>query len=78
LGQLHSLQRADEYTYPDLLAMFICIIMVVIVVVERINSMMLNNVLDAVNMVLWVSRHIFRQELFRQKNVRKGLDINAL
>lgn len=58
--------------------MFICIIMVVIVVVERINSMMLNNVLDAVNMVLWVSRHIFRQELFRQKNVRKGLDINAL
>lgn len=56
LGQMHSpWQGADEYSYPDLLAMFICMIMVVVVGAGLKNSMMLNNILNFANMIVWVS-----------------------
>ena len=48
-------EGADEYGYPDLLAMLICIIMVVIVGAGLKNSMMLNNILNLANLLVWVS-----------------------
>lgn len=48
-------EGADENGYPDLLAMFICIVMVVIVGAGLKNSMMLNNVLNIANLLVWVS-----------------------
>ena len=55
LGQMHSpWQASDEFSYPDLLAMLICIIMVVIVGAGLKNSMLLNNILNCANMVVWV------------------------
>ena len=47
-------QGADEFAYPDILAMLICIIMVIIVGAGLKNSMMLNNILNLANMVVWV------------------------
>ena len=56
LGQMHNpWEGADENAYPDLLAMFICIIMVIIVGAGLKNSMMLNNVLNIANLIVWVS-----------------------
>ena len=56
LGQMRQpWEGADENGYPDLLAMFICIVMVVIVGAGLKNSMMLNNVLNIANLLVWVS-----------------------
>ena len=52
-GYNFCLLGADENSYPDLLAMLICIIMVIIVGAGLKNSMMLNNVLNIANLIVW-------------------------
>ena len=53
VGGYIFLLGADENSYPDLLAMLICIIMVIIVGAGLKNSMMLNNVLNIANLIVW-------------------------
>ncbi|CAG5106323.1 Oidioi.mRNA.OKI2018_I69.chr1.g2789.t2.cds [Oikopleura dioica] len=54
LGKLHGVwQSPDEVSYPDLVAMGICMVMVMIVGAGLKNSMLLNNLLNAANIVVW-------------------------
>lgn len=43
-----------EDTYPDLLALFICLLVTVIIALGVQNSVGFNNVLNVVNLVVWV------------------------
>ncbi|XP_077365555.1 solute carrier family 7 member 14-like isoform X2 [Festucalex cinctus] len=53
LGTLRGLGKGED-TFPDLLAMFIVLLVTLIVAVGVRNSVGLNNVLNLVNMVVWV------------------------
>ncbi|XP_076147427.1 putative cationic amino acid transporter [Alosa pseudoharengus] len=53
LGTLNGLGKGEE-SYPDMLALLIAIIVTVIVALGVKNSVTLNNVLNIVNLVVWV------------------------
>ncbi|XP_049605868.1 probable cationic amino acid transporter [Syngnathus scovelli] len=53
LGTLKGLGKGED-TFPDLLAMFIVLLVTLIVALGVRNSVGLNNVLNLVNMVVWV------------------------
>ncbi|XP_031141047.2 probable cationic amino acid transporter [Sander lucioperca] len=53
LGTLRGLGKGED-TYPDLLALFIALLVTVIVALGVRNSVVFNNVLNAVNLVVWV------------------------
>ena len=63
-------EGAEENGYPDLLAMFICLAMVLIVGAGLKNSMMLNNVLNVANLFVWVSLNLINLYLDRKKSGR--------
>ncbi|CAL9697622.1 unnamed protein product [Knipowitschia caucasica] len=53
LGTLRGLGKND-YTYPDLLALFIVLLVTAIIALGVRNSVGFNNVLNVVNLVVWV------------------------
>nr|XP_057916428.1 probable cationic amino acid transporter isoform X1 [Doryrhamphus excisus]XP_057916429.1 probable cationic amino acid transporter isoform X1 [Doryrhamphus excisus]XP_057916430.1 probable cationic amino acid transporter isoform X1 [Doryrhamphus excisus]XP_057916431.1 probable cationic amino acid transporter isoform X1 [Doryrhamphus excisus] len=53
LGTLRGLGKGED-TYPDLLAMFIALLVTVIIALGVRNSVGFNNVLNVVNMAVWV------------------------
>ncbi|XP_054622031.1 probable cationic amino acid transporter isoform X2 [Dunckerocampus dactyliophorus] len=53
LGTLRGLGKGED-TYPDLLAMFIALLVAVIIALGVRNSVGFNNILNVVNMVVWV------------------------
>ncbi|XP_034718707.1 probable cationic amino acid transporter [Etheostoma cragini] len=53
LGTLRGLGKGED-TYPDLLALFIALLVTVIVALGVRNSVVFNNVLNVVNLVVWV------------------------
>ncbi|XP_071766255.2 putative cationic amino acid transporter [Centroberyx gerrardi] len=53
LGTLRGLGKGED-TYPDLLALFIALLVTVIVALGVRNSVGFNNVLNVVNLVVWV------------------------
>uniref|UniRef100_A0A8D0DE59 Solute carrier family 7 member 14b n=1 Tax=Sander lucioperca TaxID=283035 RepID=A0A8D0DE59_SANLU len=54
ITHLGTLRGLGEDTYPDLLALFIALLVTVIVALGVRNSVVFNNVLNAVNLVVWV------------------------
>ncbi|RVE59147.1 hypothetical protein OJAV_G00201090 [Oryzias javanicus] len=53
LGTLRGLGKGED-TYPDLLALFIALLVTVIIALGVRNSVGFNNILNVVNMVVWV------------------------
>ncbi|XP_044032000.1 probable cationic amino acid transporter [Siniperca chuatsi] len=53
LGTLRGLGKGED-TYPDLLALFIALLVTVIIALGVRNSVGFNNVLNVVNLVVWV------------------------
>ncbi|XP_023252650.1 probable cationic amino acid transporter [Seriola lalandi dorsalis] len=53
LGTLRGLGKGED-TYPDLLALFIALLVTAIIALGVRNSVGLNNVLNVVNLVVWV------------------------
>uniref|UniRef100_H2LCM6 Solute carrier family 7 member 14b n=1 Tax=Oryzias latipes TaxID=8090 RepID=H2LCM6_ORYLA len=53
LGTLRGLGKGED-TYPDLLALFIALLVTVIIALGVKNSVGFNNILNVVNMVVWV------------------------
>ncbi|XP_023686119.1 probable cationic amino acid transporter [Paramormyrops kingsleyae] len=53
LGTLHGLGKGEQ-SYPDVLALFIAALVTVIVALGVKNSVGLNNILNVVNLVVWV------------------------
>ncbi|KAM4534431.1 putative cationic amino acid transporter [Odontesthes bonariensis] len=53
LGTLRGLGKGED-TYPDLLALFIALLVTVIISLGVKNSVGFNNILNVVNMVVWV------------------------
>ncbi|XP_028822793.1 probable cationic amino acid transporter [Denticeps clupeoides] len=53
LGTLNGLGKGEE-SYPDLLALLIAILVTIIVAVGVRNSVTFNNVLNVINLVVWV------------------------
>ncbi|XP_035509601.1 probable cationic amino acid transporter [Morone saxatilis] len=53
LGTLRGLGKGED-TYPDLLALFIALLVTVVIALGVRNSVIFNNVLNVVNLVVWV------------------------
>ncbi|KAF7214224.1 probable cationic amino acid transporter [Nothobranchius furzeri] len=53
LGTLRGLGKGED-TYPDVLALFIALLATVIIAVGVKNSVRFNNILNVVNLVIWV------------------------
>ncbi|KAI9516582.1 hypothetical protein NQZ68_013638 [Dissostichus eleginoides] len=71
LGTLRGLGKGED-TYPDLLALFITLLVTVIIALGVHNSVGFNNVLNVVNLVVWVFMIIAGLFFLSAKNWESG------